>query len=252
MKPMRFSQIPRNAPPTTATAIAPLRQAAVGAEQDSMIPLMFSVKSLTQAEAEPVFLEIFSKALSEEAAVVAPPAPIKDPIYATISKSISSKQSADAKKRSPSDVPCLAPNAMAQEPLLAQKLSPAPPVVAKAKSQSVVDSSPLPKLARSVRAQANLSKIPARPVTGKVAPKRTPASNLKSLQGSIPVLGSAPQAKAKLAPGADPQVTSMLSSPSCLTLSFNATRTTSTATCLSPFAISPSAQKSAFLASRES
>ena len=217
-----------------------------------MIPLMFSVKSLIQAEAEPVFLEIFSKALSEEEAVVAPPAPIKDPICATISKSISSKQSADARKRSPSDVPCLAPNAMAPEPPLAQKLSPAPPVVAKAKLQSVVASSPLPKLAQSVKAQANLSKIPARPATEKDAPKRMPESNLKSLQGSIPVPASGPQAKAKLAPAADPQETSMSSSPSCLILSSNATRTTSTATCLSPSAISPSAQKSAFLALRES
>jgi hypothetical protein len=216
-----------------------------------MIPLMFSVKSLTQAEAEPVFLEIFSKARSEEVAVVAPPAPIKDPIYATISKSISSKQCADARKRSPSDVPCLAPNAMAPEPQLAQKPSPAPPVAAKAKSPLVVASSLLPKLVRSVRAQANLSKIPARPAMGKDVPKKTPASNLKSLQGSIPVPASAPQDKAKLALAADPQETSMSSSPSCLTLSFNATKMTSTAMCLSPFAISPLAQKSAFLASRE-
>jgi hypothetical protein len=212
---------------------------------------MFSGKSLTQAEAEPVFLEIFSKALSEEAAAVAPHALIKDPISATISKSIFLKQSADARKRSPFDVPCPAPNAMAPEPPLAQKLSPAPPVAAKAKSQSVVDFSPLPKLARSVRAQANLSKIPVRPATEKDALKKTPALNLKYLQGSIPVPASAPQAKAKLALAAGPQETSMSSSPSCLTLSFNATRMTSTAMSLSHFLISHSAQKSAFLASRE-
>jgi hypothetical protein len=216
-----------------------------------MIPLMFSVKSLTQEEAEPVFLGIFSTALSEEEAVVAPPAPIKDPIYATISKSIFLKQSADARERSPFDVLCPAPNAMAPEPPLAQKLSPAPPVAAKAKSPSVVASSPLPKRARSVRAQANPSKIPARPAMGKDAPKKTPALNLKSLQGSIPAPASAPQVKAKLAHAADPQETSMSSSPSCLTLFFNATRTTSTAMCLSLFPISPSAQKSAFLVLRE-
>jgi hypothetical protein len=211
---------------------------------------MFSVKSLTQEEAEPVFLGTFSKALSEEEAV-APPALIKDPIYATIWKSISSKQFADARKRSPSDVPCPALNAMAPEPPLAQKPSPAPPVAAKAKSPLVVASSPLPKRARSVRAQANLSKIPARPATGKDALKKTPASNLKSLQGSIPVPASAPQAKAKLALAAGPQETSMSSSPSYLTLSFNATKMTSTAMSLSLFPISHSGQKSAFLASRE-
>jgi hypothetical protein len=223
----------------------------VGAEQDFMIPLMFSVKSLTQEEAEPVFLGTFSKALSEEAVAVAPPAPIKDPIYATISKSIFSKQSADARKRSPSDVPCPAPNAMAPEHPLAQKLSPAPPVAAKAKSPSVVASSPLPKHARSVRAQANPSKIPARPAMDKDVPKKTPASNSKSLQGSIPVPASAPQAKGKLAHAADPQETSMSFSLSCPTLSFNATKMTSTARCLSLFPISPSAQKLAFLALRE-
>jgi hypothetical protein len=211
---------------------------------------MFFAKSLTQEEGEPVFSEIFSKALSEEEAAVAPPAPIKDPIYATISKSISSKLFVDVKKRSPSDVPCPAPNAMAPGPPLAQKPSPAPPVEAKAKLPSVVASSPLPKRARSARAQANLSKIPARPATGKDAPKKTPASNSKSLQGSIPVPASALQVKAKLAHAADPQETFMLSFPSCPTLSFNETKMTSTAMCLSPFPISLSAQKSAFLASR--
>jgi len=212
---------------------------------------MFSVKSLIQEEAEPAFSEIFSKALSEEEAAVVPPAPIKDQIYATISKSIFLKQSADAKKKSPSDVPCPAPNAMAPGPPLAQKPSLAQPAVAKAKSQSVAASSPLPKRARSVRAQANLSKIPVRPATGKDARKKMPGSNLRFLQGSIPVPGFAPQVKAKLALAADPQVTSMSSSPSCPTLSFNATKMTSTAMCLSPFAISLWAQKSAFLASRE-
>jgi hypothetical protein len=216
-----------------------------------MIPLMFSVKSLTQEEAEPVFLGTFSKALSEEAAAAAPPAPIKDPIYATISKSIFLKQSADAKKRSPSDVPCLARNAMAPEPPLAQKRSLAPPAEAKAKSPSVVASSPLPKRARSVRAQANPFKILARPATGKDAPKKTPASNLKSLQGSIPAPASARQVKAKLAHAEDPLETFMLSFPSCPTLSSNATKMTSTAMCLSLSPISPSAQKSAFLALRE-
>jgi len=211
---------------------------------------MFFVKSLTKEEVEPVFLEMFSKALSEEAVVV-PPAPIKDPIYATISKSISSKLFVDVKKRSQSDVPCPAPNAMAPGPPLAQKPSPAPPVGAKAKLPSVVASSPLRKHARSVRAQANLSKIPARPATGKDALKKTPASNSKSLQGSIPAPASAPQDKAKLAPAVDPQETSMLFFLSCPTLSFNATKMTSTAMSLSLFPISLSAQKSAFLASRE-
>jgi hypothetical protein len=86
---------------------------------------------------------------------------------------------------------------------------------------------------------------------GKDAPKKTPASNLKSLQGSIPVPASAPQAKGKLAHAADPQETSMSFSLSCPTLSSNATKTTSTAMSLSHFPISLSAQKSAFLASRE-